>query len=158
MPQEEIFGTRDKSYSAWHRRLSVCRYVGIERAQTLAMIDLDAALYVEYDDASKEPLALIETAVDCGQEWKAGTVIGKLAERANIPAYVLLYRLADTPNPAAPEHMDIVSFRVRSMWPHRTEWKDFTAAEWAEKLVEIRAWSARRLDTERQKRKAADAA
>ena len=51
--QEEIYGTRDRAYSAWHRRGSTRRYVGIDRAQLLAMIDLDAALYVEYDNGTK---------------------------------------------------------------------------------------------------------
>lgn len=44
--QEERYGNRDRTYSAWHRRLSTRRFVGLERAQLLAMIDLDAALYV----------------------------------------------------------------------------------------------------------------
>ena len=79
MTQEERRGTRDMSYSAWHRRKSTSRFVGIEKAQTLAMIDLDAALYVEYDDSEKRPLALIEVAVDVGQRWKAGTVTQLLA-------------------------------------------------------------------------------
>ena len=70
MPHEEVTGTRDRTYSAWHRRMSTRRYVGIEAAQTLGMIDLDASLYVEYDDSTKEPLALIETARDVGQEFK----------------------------------------------------------------------------------------
>jgi hypothetical protein len=43
--QEERFGNRDRTYSAWHRRSSVRRFVGIEKAQLLAMIDLDGALY-----------------------------------------------------------------------------------------------------------------
>ena len=64
MSQEERHGTRDRSYSAWHRRQSTRRYIGIEKATLLAMIDLDASLYVEYDDGTKEPLALIETAQD----------------------------------------------------------------------------------------------
>ena len=46
MPHEEVTGTRDRTYSAWHRRMSTRRYVGIEAAQTLCMIDLDASLYV----------------------------------------------------------------------------------------------------------------
>ena len=64
--QEEIFGTRDRAYSAWHTRGSTRRFIGIDSAQLLAMIDLDAALYVEYDNGTKEPLALIETALDVG--------------------------------------------------------------------------------------------
>lgn len=79
--QEERYGTRDRTYSAWHRRLSTRRFVGIDRAQLLAMIDLDASLYVEYDDRTKEPVALIETARDVGQEHKPVTVTRRLAVR-----------------------------------------------------------------------------
>lgn len=68
--QEERFNIRDLTYSAWHRRLSTRRFVGIEKAQSLAMIDLDGALYIEYDDGSKRPVALIETAIDVGQHTK----------------------------------------------------------------------------------------
>ena len=50
--QEEKYGTRDRAYSAWHRRKSTRRFIGIEHAQLLAMIDLDASLYVEYDDGT----------------------------------------------------------------------------------------------------------
>ena len=49
------------------------------------MIDLDASLYIEYDDGTKEPLALIETAQDIGQTYKNTTVTKKLAERAKLP-------------------------------------------------------------------------
>ena len=66
MAQEEVYNTRDRSYSAWHRRKSTGRFIGFEHAQLLAMIDLDASLYVEYDDGTKEPIALIETAIDVG--------------------------------------------------------------------------------------------
>jgi hypothetical protein len=33
--------------------MSIRRFVGIERAQLFSMIDLDGALFVEYDDGSK---------------------------------------------------------------------------------------------------------
>jgi hypothetical protein len=36
---DERYGTRDRTYSAWHRRLSTRRFVGIDRAQLLAMLD-----------------------------------------------------------------------------------------------------------------------
>lgn len=148
MAQEEIFGTRDRSYSAWHRRESTRRFVGIEKAQTLAMIDLDAALYVEYDDKTKEPLVLIEAAQDCGQ-WKAATVTRNLARRCNpeIRAYVVLYTIANSLNPADPQWPDISAFRVRRIWPEpQTVWRNFTPAEWAEMLCRIRTWSARSID------------
>jgi len=147
MPQEEVFGTRDRTYSAWHRRMSTQRFVGIEFAQLLAMIDLDASLYVEYDDRTKEPLALIETAADHGQLWKPATVTAKLARRADLPGFVALYTKSAHLNPADLQFFDIDSFRARRLWPQPTnDWKRFTAQEWAEFLVRLRGWSARRLD------------
>lgn len=149
MSQEERFGSRDRTYSAWHRRLSTQRFVGIERAQTLAMIDLDASLYVEYDDKSKEPLALIETARDVGQEFKTATVTKKLSMRTQpvIPAYVLLYTTSAKKNPADPRWPDIESFRWRRLWPEpETSWQTSTPGEWCQKLVQLREWSARKLD------------
>lgn len=80
--QTERYGTRDQAYSAWHRAQSTRRYVGIEEAARLSMIDLDGALYVEYDDRDREPLALIETARDVGQKTKACTVTARPALRA----------------------------------------------------------------------------
>lgn len=147
MAQEEVFGTRDRTYSAWHRRMSTRRFIGIERAQTLAMIDLDASLYVEYDDATKEPLALIETAEDRGQDIKPATVTRKLAERASLPAYVLLYTKADSENPADNRWPDISRFRVQRLCPvPENKWRDITPKEWAEALCELRMWSSKRLD------------
>jgi len=149
MAQEEQYGTRDGSYSAWHRRNSTKRFVGIEKAQNLAMIDLDVSLYVEYDDTEKHPLCLIETAVDVGQKWKPGTVTRELARRAGLRAYVLLYTLGDEPNPADDRWPDITGFRARRLWPEPvTTWRHFTPAEWAEALVNIRSHMARRLDAE----------
>lgn len=55
MSHEERYGVRDKAYSAWHRRGSVRRFVGIDQAQLLSMIDVDGAMYVEYDQQDKEP-------------------------------------------------------------------------------------------------------
>lgn len=149
MSQEERYNTRDRSYSAWHRRESTRRFVGIERAQVLAMIDLDASLYVEYDDGSKEPLALVETAIDVGQDIKPSTVTKNLAKRCipAIRAYILLYKLCADRNPADTRWQDIDQFRVRRIWPEpETGWKIMSPGEWAETLCRIRQWAATPLD------------
>lgn len=147
--QEEQHGTRDNSYSAWHRRRSTRRFVGLERAQLLSMIDLDASLFVEYDDGSKEPLALIETARDVGQAHKAATVTLNLAKRAKLPCYVVLYSAAGEPNPADATAKDIASFRVRRLWPKpEASWRTVSPSDWAHALVRIRAWSVARVDRE----------
>jgi len=146
--QEERFDTRDRSYSAWHRRMSTGRFIGIEKAQLLAMIDLDASLYVEYDDGTKEPLALIETAEDVGQDYKSATVTNRLARRAGLPCYVVLYTLDEnTMNPANTKWKDIKSFRVRRLAPDPTsEWVIFTPSRWADYLLGLRQWTSARLD------------
>lgn len=145
--QEERYGTRDRSYSAWHRRLSTRRFIGIERAQLLAMIDLDASLFVEYDDETKEPLVLIETARDVGQRFKPATVTARLAQMAGLPCYVLLYTCAEERNPADSRWQDIARFRIRRMWPHpESAWRTLAPKDWAKALVRIRTWATARLD------------
>lgn len=149
MTQEEIYNERRRDYSAWHRRQSTRRFVGIESAQLLAMIDLDASLYVEYDNGTKEPVALIETAQDVGQSFKTATVTTKLAQSAKLPCFCVLYTLSVRPNPADSTWQDIESFRVKRLWPNpQVHWDVLTPDEWAKKLLSMRAWSAKRLDEE----------
>lgn len=153
--QEERYIDRRRDYSAWHRRASTSRYVGIENAQLLSMVDLDASIYVEYDDGDKEPLALIETAQDVGQAFKSATVTLNLAKRAGIPCYVVLYTLSDEPNPADKTWKDISCFRVRRLYPEReNEWRTLTPQEWSEALLAIRKWSADKIDKREQATKA----
>lgn len=149
MSQEEIYNTRDRSYSAWHRRFSTRRFIGIESAQLLAMIDLDASVYVEYDNGSKEPLALIETAEDVGQIYKTATVTLKLATRAKLPCFVLLYKLSCSLNPADKRYRDIEQFRVKRLWPDMEKtWRIITPQSWAETLLKLRRWQCNKLDQE----------
>lgn len=147
MSQEERYNSRDRSYSAWHRRQSTRRYIGIENAQLLAMIDLDASLYVEYDDGTKEPLALIETARDVGQQHKTATVTVKLAQRADLPCFVVLYTVSDHMNPADDRWPDILSFRVKRLYPKpESQWRILTPQEWANTLLVMRRWKANKVD------------
>jgi len=145
--QEERYHQRDLTYSIWHRRGSTKRFVGIEKAQLLGMIDLDTVLWIEYEDKSKVPIALVETAQDRGREIKPTTVLRALAERSGIPAYVVLYTLSDRPNPSAPNYHDIESFRVKRVWPEPAEqWKYYTPQQWAERLLQIREACSKRTD------------
>ena len=147
MSQEEYCDLRDRNYSEWHRRVSLSRFVGIELAQTLSMIDLDAAIYVEYDDHTREPLMLIETAQDVDQVYKAATVTANLARRANMPAFVLLYKLSESKLEADPRRLDIEQFRCRCIFPTRDgAWKIYTPIEWAQFLVRCRKKAAALLD------------
>jgi hypothetical protein len=145
MPQEERWHGRDRIYSAWHRRKSTQRYVGIEAAQTLAMIDTDACMWVEYSDGDKEPVALMETAQDVGQNIKPATVLKRLVQRCFpiLPAYVVLYQVSDGMNPAEIETHDIQMFRVKRIWPEpETPWIKLSPTQWANHLCNIRRWGA----------------
>lgn len=145
MPQEEQYGTRSQHYSAWHRRHSIGRFIAIASAETLGMIDLDVCIYVEYEDRTKEPLALIETALDVGQVVKSATVTKKLALLAGLPAFTLLYTLATTMNPADKKWRDIASFRVRRIAPEpETDWYVCSPKGWANRLVLLRTSHVRR--------------
>lgn len=116
----------------------------------LAMIDLDASLYVEYDDGTKEPLALIEAARDVGQTFKTATVTKKLAARCVpvLPAFCLLYKTGSTPNPADNQWRDIIQFRYKQIHPVLDlNWITVTPLAWAEKLLSLRVLSAMELDS-----------
>jgi hypothetical protein len=146
MSQEQRFTAADRTYSAWHRRSSTRRFVGFDRAHLLSMIDLDGSLYVEYDDGTKEPLALVETARDVGQAFKPATVTSRLAQRAGLACYCVLYTVSNNRNPADPSCSDIKSFRIRRLWPSpEAGWRTVTPKEWASALVEIRLWAAERV-------------
>ena len=147
MTQEETYGTRDMTYSVWHRRNSTRRFVGIENAQILAMVDADVTFWIEYDDDDKEPLALVETAQDVGQSYKCATVMHRLAMRADLPCFVVLYTHADTPNPAAPQWPDISGFRVKRLHPKtQTTWVHYTPNEWAQVLLRMRRYVCEHID------------
>lgn len=150
MSQEERFGNRCGAYSAWHRRNSTRRFVGIENAQLLAMIDIDVSVYVEYDDKTKAPLAICELARDVGQAYKPATVtanLSKLCTSRCVPAYIVLYRLSDTPNPADGRCKDIAAFRVKRLWPDpERDFTELTPRQWAEQLLKIRRLYSKRID------------
>ena len=139
MPHEERFGSRDLTYSAWHRRESIQRFVGLDAAQTMCMVDLDVPIYLEYDDGTFEPLILIEVAIDCGQDRKSHTVTKRLAMRADLPAFVVLYQKSLEPNPAKISEKDIEGFRVKRIWPGRErEWKRMLPEPYAQWLWDLR--------------------
>jgi len=140
----ERYLIRDQAYGVWHREKSIGRFLDHRQARTLTMADLDSVLFVEYGHSGKLPLALVEVAMDIGQEKPTG-VIRELAKMANIPAFVALYKPAATANPTARAWNDIDQFRVKRIWPRPDrEWRNLSPQQWAEALVNIRNWQLRR--------------
>ena len=120
MSREERYGTRDLTYSRWHRALP---------DDDLTMIDLDI---LEYCRRCAAPLLLGELAQDVGQGFKATTVLKALtAEMRNgVKAYLIFYK---------PDgNGGIERFRVREVYPCQGREAILKPDEWAEKLRELR--------------------
>lgn len=117
MTRHERYGTRDLAYSAWHRTLD----------DDLTYIDVDAC---EYCSRCREPLALIETARDVGQAFKATSVLRALAMRSGVPALLVLY--------SVDPHGSVTQFRVRSVAPRQGALKVLTPDQFADGLRRLR--------------------
>jgi hypothetical protein len=149
MSKCEKTNERDGSPSAWHREDSIKRYTKTgEQARLLTQIDVDAALFTEYEDGTKEPVGLIEYAQDVGQDHKSATVLQRLAARSNpeLEAWVVLYTPACTANPADPKWRDIMSFRAQQLCPRpkTKNWRVMTPRQYTALLLEIRERAANR--------------
>jgi hypothetical protein len=130
----ERWGTRDLTFSRWHRQ-ALRDFAGSEAdGAACGMIDIDC---LEYCARCGMNLFLVETAQDIRQAHKATTQMERLAGQANIPAYCVLYTPTgeDCPfdrrcrNPQCTH--GIQSFRVRQVAPVESHWHDKTAKEFA---------------------------
>jgi len=125
--EEELYGTRDLTYSRWHRVKSIRRFMQEEHAQQLTYIDVDA---LEYCRQCLQPILLLETARDVGQSSKPTAALRALARRANLPAFLVFYRVDVTG--------EIESFRVRMVHPARGAEKTMTPRQYAAWLWSFR--------------------
>ena len=100
---------RGDHYSEWHRSLK----------NDLGYIDIDS---VGICLKCKHPLYLAETTFDVGQAWKATTTTEALARMANLPSFLIFYKVEDNA---------VVSFRVKQLTPEKDK---------KEVLIEPRAW------------------
>ena len=147
MPHEEVYGERCSSYSVWHRRKSITRYVAEDAAEALTMVDIDAAYWIEASYGY--PVALVETAVDVGQTHKTSTILQRLGSMCDpvLPVFVLLYKLSEKVNPADGRSLDIESFRYKPLTINaREEWTECTPQQWAEILVLLRGMADGKAD------------
>jgi len=117
MSRQERWGTRDLTYSRWHRTLP----------DDITYIDLDG---VEYCQRCYKILALVETAQDVGQEYKATTVLRRVAEgHKDMPLGILiLYKKGD---------VGLERARVKRVAPGFGEWVLADAVELGDFLIKI---------------------
>ena len=121
MSRQERYGTRDLTFSQWHRTLS----------DDATCIDLDL---LEYCRRCRQPLAFLELARDVGQAFKPTTVLERLAKKAEVPAFLIMYELLSQTNTTT-----IGDCRVRRVYPDPTGFKILTITEvgrWIESIHE----------------------
>ena len=85
------------AYSEWHRGLK----------NDLGYIDIDS---VGICLKCKAPLYLAETTFDVGQAWKATTTTEKLARLANLPSFLIFYKV---------ENDKVIKFRIKQLTPEK---------------------------------------
>lgn len=96
-------------YSQWHRQFD-----------GIAYIDVDS---VECCIKCYKPLAIIETAKDVGQKYKSFTLCQYIANRLEVPGFVVLYNTDKSNN--------IINFRIKRFSP-------FVSSHW--KITRIEDW------------------
>jgi hypothetical protein len=106
-----IYAFSNGKYSDFHRK-----YDGI------AYIDVDSVECCMY---CYEPLAIIETCYDKGQEWKATTLSKIIASRLNIPCFLVFYKELD--------HTSL-TFRIKRIRSSKTEFQLMNENEWVKIL------------------------
>ena len=97
-------------YSEWHRSLK----------NDLRYVDIDSCGIC---NKCKQPLYLAETTFDVGQSWKATTATEWLARAANLPSFLIFYKVN--------ENREVISFRVKQLTPEKDR---------KEVLLEPEAW------------------
>lgn len=131
--QYERTDIRDLTYSNWHRQFCP------ERA---TMVDIDG---LEYCRRCRIPLALVETALDYGQEIKPTTALEQLSSVARVPAFCVLYakndELCDFDRRNRCRKIGcshgIEKFRVRRIWPAPTAFEPWSSEGFRDFLVRL---------------------
>ena len=125
MSQRERTGSRDLTYSRWHRMENIKRFLPLRIAACLKVIDID---WCEACQHCSEPLALIETQAG-DRPPKPARISANLAQRAQIEAYSVSYVV---------EGDDIAWFRVHRLWPVELTERRLSPDEYAGFLWSLR--------------------
>lgn len=131
MSDTERWGTRDLTYSNWHRVESIQRFLTMDDAKRLTMIDLDG---LEYCKRCRECVGVIEAAQDVGQTFKPSIVTRKLAIRLGVPGLLIFWRPTEARNG---DHPDIDRFRVQLIAPEFQPERELTPQQFALWLVRL---------------------
>lgn len=143
MSDDERYGTRDLTYSNWHRIHSIKRFLGEPAARRITMIDLDG---LEYCNVCREVVGVIEVARDIGQSFKATVVTANLARRLGVPGLLVFYTPSN--EQAVGGHPDIATFRVQVIAPLKSPEHSLAPAQFAQWLLRLHNRCPCRIATE----------
>ena len=110
----DVYAFSNGLYSDFHRK-----YDGI------AYIDVDSVECCAY---CYEPVAIIETCYDKNQKYKATTLSKIIAERLNIPCFLVFYKEC-TPS--------TLTFRIKRIRSFKTEFELMNEQEWVNILLSL---------------------
>ena len=103
----DVYAFSNGLYSDFHRK-----YDGI------AYTDVDSVECCQY---CYEPLAIIETCYDKGQPWKATTLSKIIAERLNIPCWLVFYKELNASS---------LTFRIKRIKSSQTQFQIMSEDQW----------------------------
>lgn len=146
MSRPRRFAHEDLSYSQWHRHALPELYG--RRGHRFDVVDRD---WSEFCHFCREPLALVETLRDIGQDIADKNVrqTVRWAELAGKEAYVAAFRVERPAEIQAridqlerevrrlEASYPIVGFRVQQLWPQRSTVIDLAPEEWAKVIRDI---------------------
>ena len=104
---KDVYAFSNGKYSDWHRKYDGIGYIDVD--------SVECCMYCY------EPLAIIETCYDKGQEWKATTLSKIIAERLNIPCFLVFYKEL-TPSS--------LTFRIKRIKSRKTEFQLMSEDQW----------------------------
>ena len=103
----DVYAFSNGLYSDWHRKYDGISYIDVD--------SVECCMYCY------EPLAIIETCYDKGQEWKATTLSKIIAKRLNIPCFLVFYKEL-TPTS--------LTFRIKRIKGSKTEFRLMSEDQW----------------------------
>ena len=103
----DVYAFSNGKYSDWHRKYDKIAYIDVD--------SVECCMYCY------EPLAIIETCYDKGQEWKATTLSKIIAERLNIPCFLVFYKELNATS---------LTFRIKRIKGSKTEFRLMSEDQW----------------------------
>ena len=103
----DVYAFSNGLYSDWHRKYDGISYIDVD--------SVECCMYCY------EPLAIIETCYDKGQEWKATTLSKIIAERLNIPCFLVFYKELNATS---------LTFRIKRIKGSKTEFRLMSEDQW----------------------------